>query len=37
ALETTALLDPADPLAQGPALPLQHRRDQDPQPFLHRR
>jgi len=37
ALETTALQDPADPLAQGPALPRQHRRDQDPQPFLHRR
>jgi glutathione S-transferase len=34
ALEATALRDPADPLAQGTPLPLQHRRDQDPQPFL---
>ncbi len=34
ALEATALRDPADPQAQGPALPVQHRRDQDPQPFL---
>jgi glutathione S-transferase len=34
ALEAAACLDPADPQAQGPALPQQHRRDQDPQPFL---
>ncbi|MEB3354316.1 MAG: glutathione S-transferase family protein [Cyanobacteriota bacterium] len=34
ALERTALLDPADPGAQGRPLALQHRRDQDPQPFL---
>ncbi len=34
ALERTASLDPCDPTAQGPALPLQHRRDQDPAPFL---
>ncbi|MEB3265761.1 MAG: glutathione S-transferase family protein [Cyanobacteriota bacterium] len=30
ALEATARLDPLDPQAQGPTLPLQHRRDQDP-------
>jgi glutathione S-transferase len=34
ALEATARTDPADPEAQGPALPLQHRLDQDPAPFL---
>jgi glutathione S-transferase len=34
ALEDTALLDPRDPQAQGPALPQRHRRDQDPRPFL---
>ncbi len=34
ALEATACLDPLDPQAQGPALPLQHRRDQDPALFL---
>ena len=34
ALEATALLDPSAPGAQGRAIPLQHRRDQDPQPFL---
>jgi glutathione S-transferase len=30
----TAALDPIDPLAPGSPLPLHHRRDQDPQPFL---
>ena len=34
ALERTAAMDPLDPTATGPALPLQHRRDQDPAPFL---
>ena len=34
ALERTASLDPLDPTGQGPALPVQHRRDQDPAPFL---
>ena len=34
ALEATALRDPAMPMAPGPPLPLQHRRDQDPAPFL---
>ena len=34
ALEQTASLDPADPAAAGPAIPVQHRRDQDPAPFL---
>jgi glutathione S-transferase len=33
-LEATALRDPTDPEAEGPAIPLQHRRDQDPRPFL---
>lgn len=33
-LERTASLDPLDPVACGPALPQQHRRDQDPAPFL---
>ena len=33
-LEKTAALDPRDPSAEGPALPLQHRRDQDPAPFV---
>lgn len=36
ALEHTASLDPRDPEAQGAPLPLQHRRDQDPAPFLAR-
>ena len=34
ALEQTASLDPLDPGALGPPLPLQHRRDQDPAPFV---
>ena len=34
ALESTACLDPLDPAAPGEALPLRHRRDQDPAPFL---
>ncbi len=34
ALEGTASLDPEDGTAQGPPLPVAHRRDQDPQPFL---
>jgi glutathione S-transferase len=34
ALLHTAALDPLDPLAPGHPLPLHHRRDQDPQPFL---
>jgi glutathione S-transferase len=34
ALEATALLDPADPLASSLPIPLRHRRDQDPLPFL---
>ncbi|WP_043368432.1 glutathione S-transferase family protein [Cyanobium sp. PCC 7001] len=34
ALEATALLDPTAPRVQAPALPLRHRRDQDPRPFL---
>jgi glutathione S-transferase len=34
ALEQTARLDPADPAAQGLPIPVQHRRDQDPLPFL---
>lgn len=33
-LECTASLHPLDPGAQGPSLPIQHRRDQDPAPFL---
>jgi len=33
ALEATARRDPAAPLAGGPPLTLQHRRDQDPAPF----
>jgi glutathione S-transferase len=33
-LEATARLDPEDPWAPGEAIPLQHRRDQDPAPFL---
>jgi len=37
ALEGTAGLDPLDPTAQGPALPLRHRRDQDPAAFLRAR
>ncbi len=36
ALETTARLDPATPEAQGESIPTQHRRDQDPRPFLVR-
>ena len=34
ALEATAQRDPADPSAQSLPIPLQHRRDQDPLPFL---
>lgn len=34
ALEGTASLDPEDGTALGPPLPVAHRRDQDPQPFL---
>ena len=34
ALEATARRDPAAPMAGGPPIPLQHRRDQDPAPFL---
>ena len=34
ALEATALLDPAAPGAQGEPIPLQHRLDQDPRPFV---
>jgi glutathione S-transferase len=34
ALERSAHLDPLTPEAQGAPLPLRHRRDQDPQPFL---
>ena len=34
ALEATARRDPTAPMAPGPTLPLQHRRDQDPAPFL---
>ena len=34
ALEATALRDPADPYRQGEPIPFQHRRDQDPCPFL---
>lgn len=34
ALEATALRDPADPLGQGAPIPVGHRRDQDPRPFL---
>ncbi|MCT0206623.1 glutathione S-transferase family protein [Synechococcus sp. CS-1332] len=33
-LEATACLDPADPSAAGEPIPVQHRRDQDPSPFL---
>ncbi|MEB3256880.1 MAG: glutathione S-transferase family protein [Cyanobacteriota bacterium] len=34
ALEATALRDPSDPARQGEPIPFQHRRDQDPRPFL---
>ena len=34
ALEATAAADPAGAAAPGPALPSQHRRDQDPAPFV---
>lgn len=34
ALEATARLDPATPLAQAEPIPTHHRRDQDPRPFL---
>jgi glutathione S-transferase len=34
ALERTASLDPLTPQAQGDAIPVPHRRDQDPRPFL---
>ncbi|MBW4529074.1 MAG: glutathione S-transferase [Aphanothece saxicola GSE-SYN-MK-01-06B] len=33
-LEATAGLDPADATAQGEPIPVRHRRDQDPSPFL---
>ncbi|MBD2720323.1 glutathione S-transferase family protein [Synechococcus sp. FACHB-909] len=33
-LEATARLDPAAPSAAGEPIPVQHRRDQDPSPFL---
>ncbi|MBM5800236.1 MAG: glutathione S-transferase family protein [Cyanobacteria bacterium K_DeepCast_35m_m2_023] len=33
-LETTAACDPRDGAAAGPSLPMQHRRDQDPAPFI---
>ncbi|MBD2549487.1 glutathione S-transferase family protein [Microcystis elabens FACHB-917] len=33
-LEATARLDPADPHGAGDPIPVQHRRDQDPSPFL---
>ena len=33
-LEATAGLDPAEPTAQGEPIPVRHRRDQDPSPFL---
>ncbi|MBM5802923.1 MAG: glutathione S-transferase family protein [Cyanobacteria bacterium K_DeepCast_35m_m2_155] len=36
ALEATAGRDPGTPTAQGPALTQQHRRDQDPAPFVGR-
>ncbi|MFN6337203.1 MAG: glutathione S-transferase family protein [Cyanobacteriota bacterium] len=36
ALEATASRDPVDPEAQGTPIPIQHRRDQDPRPFLAR-
>ncbi|MFZ9282915.1 MAG: glutathione S-transferase family protein [Prochlorococcaceae cyanobacterium] len=36
ALEATAVLDPRDGSARGPALTQQHRRDQDPAPFVGR-
>jgi glutathione S-transferase len=36
ALEATARLDPATPEAGSEPLPLKHRRDQDPRPFLER-
>ena len=34
-LEAIACLDPQAPAAQGPAILRQHRRDQDPRPFLN--
>ncbi len=34
ALERTAGLDPSDPMAEGEPIPMRHRRDQDPAPFL---
>jgi glutathione S-transferase len=37
ALEDTAHLDPRNPTRQGTPIPLQHRRDQDPMPFLKAR
>ncbi|MGL6132949.1 MAG: glutathione S-transferase family protein [Prochlorococcaceae cyanobacterium] len=37
ALESTASHDPHTPAAQGQPIPVRHRRDQDPQPFLHSR
>jgi glutathione S-transferase len=37
ALEDTASRDPRAPTAQGQPIPVRHRRDQDPQPFLRGR
>lgn len=37
ALEATASRDPHSPAAQGQPIPVRHRRDQDPQPFLRGR
>ncbi|TVS05271.1 MAG: glutathione S-transferase family protein [Cyanobium sp. PLM2.Bin73] len=37
ALEATASRDPQSPAAQGEPIPVRHRRDQDPQPFLRSR
>jgi glutathione S-transferase len=37
ALERTAQLDPRDPWGRGPAIPLQHRRDQNPAAFVQAR
>jgi glutathione S-transferase len=37
ALEHTARLDPRNPTRQGEPIPLRHRRDQDPMPFLQAR
>jgi glutathione S-transferase len=37
ALERTAGLDPVEPGAEGPALAMRNRLDQEPRPFLERR